>query len=265
MLRVTKKIMANFPSDPNFFTARISTITTKGSQRAPVKIFSTKLDSPLKYKPGQWADFDNLQPNSRLLGLSMINYDPNSLEFACKLSPHSTVQWIHQNMQVDDEIHLQLGLDQSFTLNLTEKKNIVFIAGGIGITPFMSMLDYLSKQQQNHASNDNNFLLINIVKTEEDNIFSDRLKEYNQAMKNLKVQTIAASRNDLNKTMEHCQKILENTVDINDTRCYICGPEMILKESYNLLTRMGCSEIVVEKWAEVAFDLSQFEEKHKKR
>ena len=184
MLRVTKKIMANFPSDPNFFTARISKITTKGSQRAPVKIFSTKLNEPLKYKPGQWADFDNLQPDSRLLGLSMVNYNPNSLEFACKLSPHSTVQWIHQNMKVDDEVHLQLGLDQSFTLNLAEKKNIVFIAGGIGITPFMSMLDYLNskQQQQNHASIDNNFLLINIVKTEEDNIFSDRLMEYNQTI-----------------------------------------------------------------------------------
>ena len=51
-----------------FTLARISEITNATKH---VKVLKLVPKKPLPYNPGQWIDFDSLQPNSRLLGLSL--------------------------------------------------------------------------------------------------------------------------------------------------------------------------------------------------
>merc|ERR1712223_2286454 len=95
-----------------FTLARISEITNATKY---VKILKLVPEKPLPYNPGQWIDFDNLQPNSRLLGLRLINHDENCLEIAAKISPHPTVHRIHNNAKINDNVEIQVGDDLTLT------------------------------------------------------------------------------------------------------------------------------------------------------
>lgn len=121
-MMLSKTIITNLRKiatfNENFIPAIITEITDSCSA-TPVKILKLKPEKALKYLPGQWLDFDSLVPESRLLGLSMINYNSSCIEVAAKISDHPTVEWIHKTAQVNDQIAIQIGDD--LTLSLDEQ------------------------------------------------------------------------------------------------------------------------------------------------
>ena len=70
-----------------------------------------------------------------------------------------------------------------FSYKLYDSDNLVFIAGGIGITPFISMLRYMKDKDDVH----NNVILIWGNQSEKDLIFQDELEKYEKLLKNFKL------------------------------------------------------------------------------
>lgn len=239
-----------------FTLARISEIKNATKN---VKILKLVPEKPLPYHPGQWIDFDNLQPNSRLLGLSLINHDENCLEIAAKISPHPTVQWIHQKAKLNQNVKIQVGDDLTLTINdeiveKCENSGIVLIAGGIGINPFLSMLDYFKKNESKCL-----VTLINISRTEEEDIFKERLKSLQ--IDNVDIYTFYS---------EGKREIPEGVVDIlkkvktnenSSPRTYLCGPGGFMVQFSEVLSKIGYETPITEKWASLAFDLHNKQQK----
>ena len=70
-------------------------------------------------------------------------------------------------------------------LESCKQNGIVLIAGGIGINPFLSMLDYFKNEKNSDVKVD----LINITKSEQENLFLERLNDLEEKVDNLNVFT----------------------------------------------------------------------------
>ena len=80
-----------------------------------------------------------------------------------------------KEMKIGDTIYAtQLGGD--FLLPNNKNKNIIMIAGGIGITPFISQLRYLLKQKTKEKENAS-IALFYCVRLVKDIVYSDLLKQ----------------------------------------------------------------------------------------
>lgn len=124
-------------------------------------------------------------------------------------------------------------------------KNFVFIAGGVGITPFWSMI-----KDNLHKDKPKNILLLYGSKTEADIIFKkelDNIKEgwfkkvYFLSKENRSSELY--EKGHINKTM-----IEKYVQDIDNNIFYICGPEMMKNDVKKALINLGVKkrDIIIE-------------------
>jgi predicted ferric reductase len=124
-------------------------------------------------------------------------------------------------------------LDGPYGLFTLENKNPVFIAGGVGITPFKSM----SGSSEIKKSTDP--ILIYGNKTESDIIFNNFFSKENIA-KHLKVYHVLSSQTKSGYDEGIINdKILNKYVDFENRDFYICGPPMMIKGIIKTLKKHG--------------------------
>jgi predicted ferric reductase len=110
-------------------------------------------------------------------------------------------------------------------LEYPEEKYTVLIAGGVGITPMLSMLRYM-----NDRDTDRNVILLWGVNTSNDLICKNEIKSIEKQMKNLHIVPVMAKENSWQGEKGYInsqliQKVLSDyRYDINTTGFYICGP-----------------------------------------
>jgi len=233
-----------------FIPTKITEILHRGSEKTPVKIFKLAPKQPIKYLPGQWIDLQPSDPKIRLLGLSLTNFSARQPEVAVKISPHPAVQWLHNTACPGSTVEIAVGEDTSFALSekhIEESSHILFIAGGIGITPCMSMLDYLSKLKQDRNLK---VSLINLQKCEANDVFKEHLESLHDRL-DYDCHTLY-SRTEVPAEIP---KILDTLTDESGVRCYLCGPPGMMQSIIDMLNERGIYTIITEQWAAKAFDL----------
>jgi len=123
-----------------------------------------------------------------------------------------------------------------------DEHDLVFIAGGIGITPLMSMLRFLRD-----TGSDVNVLLLYLNRTEKDIIFKDEIEDMESGSKpRFKVNHILSKPDeDWNGETGFADRDkIERLVgsDVRAKSYYICGPAMMMGQVIRILLEIGVSE-----------------------
>lgn len=108
--------------------------------------------------------------------------------------------------------------DGDFTLPHDPKQKLVFIAGGIGITPYHSIVKFLSGSGKKR-----DIQLIYAAKTKSDLAFLDLFKKYGCKIDTVIGQPLSG------------KKILELIGDYSDKLIYISGPEPMVESLFDQL------------------------------
>ncbi|XP_076986165.1 oxidoreductase NAD-binding domain-containing protein 1 [Tamandua tetradactyla] len=102
-------------------------------------------DKDFSFKAGQWVDF--FIPGVSVVGGFSISSSPKLLEqeriieLAVKYTNHPPVLWIHNQCALDSEVALRVGGEFFFDPQPEDaSRNLVLIAGGVGINPLLSIL-----------------------------------------------------------------------------------------------------------------------------
>jgi ferredoxin-NADP reductase len=133
-------------------------------------------------------------------------------------------------------------LSGDFVLPRNQKKKLVFIAGGIGITPFRSMIKYLIDTKQKR-----DIVLIYSNRTEADVVYKDI---FNQASHyfNFKIIYTFTDLKDgqingnLRRGVIDGQMILEEIKDFEERTFYISGPPSMVSGIERVITNLGLSK-----------------------
>ncbi|CAB4008620.1 Oxidoreductase NAD-binding domain-containing 1, partial [Paramuricea clavata] len=105
-------------------------------------------NSEFKFKAGQWVDF--MIPGVETVGGFSMKSSPRKLEkhriieLAVKKSDHPPAHWVHSECHVGDKVSLKVGGDFFYDSTSENSKELLFIAGGVGINPLYSILQEIN-------------------------------------------------------------------------------------------------------------------------
>jgi predicted ferric reductase len=114
--------------------------------------------------------------------------------------------------------------------------NLVFIAGGIGITPFMSMLRYMRDKGL-----ERNVFLIWGNKTERDIAFRDELDEMATRMPSLRIVHVMSSQEDWpgEKGYVNAPLLQKYIGGVENPQVFLCGPPVMMAKIIRTLRDLG--------------------------
>jgi len=114
--------------------------------------------------------------------------------------------------------------------------DLVFIAGGIGITPLMSMLRYIYNSKL-----ERNIILLWGNKTEKDIVFRDELEKMSGEMPSLKIVHIMSGQDDWpgEKGYLDEEKLKKLVGDFQGSHFFLCGPPRMMTSVEKTLRGLG--------------------------
>lgn len=205
-------------------------------------IFSS--DSKMDFKPGQYLEFtmghnkvDN-RGNRRYFTISSSPTEED-IKIGIKFYPKpSTFKKALAYMNDTDTI-IASQLSGDFVLPRNKNKKLVFIAGGIGITPFRSMIKYLIDKKEKR-----DIVLIYSNRKEEDIVYKDIFDEASKYLNIKTIYTLTDPQNE-NSTWTGYKKfvdgemILKEIPDWRDRTYYISGPPSMVTGIEKVIQNLG--------------------------
>ena len=198
--------------------------------------FTLKLkpNKKLHFKPGQFCflriNKDKLYARHPFT-ISSSPYE-DTLAFTMKITGRFTK--IASQLKEGEEVIVD-GPFGIFTVE-DDKKDLVFIAGGVGITPFISMI-----KDSLHSAKQQNITLLYGAKTKEDIIFRGELDKINKEwFKKVYVLSNEEKYSEDWKRVYINKEIIEDSVEnIENSLFYICGPEAMKDNIVEILRNLG--------------------------
>lgn len=204
------------------------------------------LGRPLKYRAGQYMEWTlpHGQPDSRgnrrYFTLASSPTEPN-LRIGVKFYDQSST-FKQAMLGLDGDTLLAAGsLRGDFVLPSDDSQKLAFIAGGIGITPFRSMLKFLVDKRQSR-----DITLLYSERSTRHFAYRDILKE---ARHKLGIKTVyaitdstAVPRDWPGQTGRISAAMIKKTVpDFADRTFYIAGSQPMVQNVQNILLELGVS------------------------
>ncbi len=164
------------------------------------------------FESGQYANLIFMQKNMWFHHPFSYSdsYNGNNIRFSIKASGDFTSKI--NNLKVGTRVWIDGPLG-TFTLKKATKNKYLFIAGGIGITPILSMIKSIEEK--------NNAMLLYSNKTEKDSVFDKELIESNIKSYNFYTEKSQDNRIDIEKINNLCPDFKERDI-------YICGPSQMI-------------------------------------
>jgi ferredoxin-NADP reductase/DMSO/TMAO reductase YedYZ heme-binding membrane subunit len=197
---------------------------------------------PFDYLPGQYLNI-HLNINGRRVNRSYTLASSPTRCGYCELSIKRedaglASSYLHGHLHEGDRLRISAAAGK-FIFTGQESESVVLIAGGVGITPLMSITRYLTDR----AWAGEIFLLI-AARTENDLIFKDELDLLQKRFPNLRV-CVTLTRVQPDDAWNGQQGrvsldwLTQSVPDLARRLFYVCGPDAMMSSTRELLLKIG--------------------------
>lgn len=209
-------------------------------------------NSKIAFIPGQYMEltFSHKNPDSRgnrrYLTIASSPTE-NDLRFGVKFYPNGS-SFKKNLILLDENQELVAGnLAGDFTLPKDLNEKLVFIAGGIGVTPFRSIIKYLIDTNQARS-----IILLYSNKTADEIVYSDIFDQAEQQLGIKTVYTLTDQTNlPVNWTKEvgrvNATMIQKQIPDYNQRLFYLSGTNAMVSQLNDMLLNMGIKKNRIKK------------------
>jgi glycine betaine catabolism B len=199
---------------------------------------------PFQYLPGQFLTL-NLQIDGQPVKRSYTIASSPSRTGYCELTVKReelglVSRYLHDQLNIGDELQLTAPLGKFTFTGDEDTKAIVFIAGGVGITPLMSKIRYLL----DHAWSGKIFLFFS-VRTAEHIIFNEELTYLEKRHTNFKViRTLSNAQDDWSgeRGRVTIDMLLKYVPRLENYPIHICGPTEMNNSLKELLLKSNTAK-----------------------
>jgi len=196
---------------------------------------------PFTYRPGQYLTLTVSPEGKEVKRSYTIASAPTQrdyVEITVKREEHGLVsRYLHDKLREGDELKVSAPSGR-FTFDGTEHDSIVLIGGGVGITPMMSVIRYLTDR----AWPGEIFLLYS-TRTSREFIFREELEYLQRRHPNLNVvatMTRSAGTVWMGLKGRFNKELIAGAVpDIASRRVHICGPPGMMEAIKAMLLELG--------------------------
>jgi propane monooxygenase reductase component len=216
----------------------IKTVTTRVEAVEPltgdIRRLVLRPEEPLEFKPGQYVDIHIPGADGEHRSFSMANTEPDVLEFMIKLYPGGRFSGLLDGeIKPGDELTVT-GPYGVFTLRQSSPRRLLFIGGGAGMAPILSLLRSLSQ-----AGAEREATYYYGARTEAD-LF------HIQELAGLPCGFVPACSEDSNGWAGESGLITDVVDrlegDIAEVDAYVCGPPPMVEAAIALLEARGVPE-----------------------
>jgi len=194
-----------------------------------------KPDEPLEYKPGQYVDISIPGTADEHRSFSMAGTSPDALEFMIKMYPggHFSGLLADGTIKPGDELEVT-GPYGVFTRRANSPRRLLFVGGGAGMAPILSLLRSLGENGIEREA-----IYYYGARTEADLFHLEELEE-------LPGQFVAALSEDSNGWNGETGLITDVVDRLEDdfaeVDAYVCGPPPMVEAAIALLEARGVPE-----------------------
>jgi len=215
----------------------------KISRTPSIKSFRFKAEKKLDFLPGQFSFvmLDSANPQNRNLNkyLSFSSSPLNDYFEVTKKLSQSEFSKKLDSLKIGDEVNFHGPLGKCVFKD--EFKKIVFLVGGIGITPVISIIEYIYGKKL-----DTDALLVYSNRVIEEIALKKELDEWKKQALNIKiVYTITDCKVEGNECVQGRidKKVLAEKVgDIPQRKVFIFGPPRMVEAVKQLCLENGCDQ-----------------------
>jgi propane monooxygenase reductase component len=193
------------------------------------------VDEPFEFRPGQYVDIAIPGDEEHHRSFSMANTEPGVLEFMIKLYPGGRFSGLlaDGSIKAGDELAVT-GPYGVFTLRSSSPRRLLFIGGGAGMAPIVSLLRSLHE-----TGSDREATYYYGARTEADLFHLDELAE-------LPASFVPALSEDSNGWAGETGLITDVVDrlegDCSEVDAYVCGPPPMVEAAIALLEARGVPE-----------------------
>jgi ferredoxin-NADP reductase len=218
-------------------------LTEKIQRTSSVVSFRLILQEKVDFIPGQFLQviFDKDNPSNKELNKYLsFSASPSKdyIEVTKRISQSSFSQRLN-NLKIDDEVLLNAPLGACVFKD--DYKKVGFLIGGIGITPVISIIEYIVEKKLN-----TDVILFYSNRTEDEIAYKAELDGWQQENSNIKVINTVT---DCQPKEKNCifgriskELLLEKDKYIKERILFIFGPPKMVDAMKGLCLEIGCKE-----------------------
>ncbi|NMC58789.1 MAG: hypothetical protein GYA51_05305 [Candidatus Methanofastidiosa archaeon] len=184
-----------------------------------------------RFVPGQFVfiKFINLEKSFELFPFSIsCSHKDDLIRISAKRSGDFTSN-ILPKVKVGDIVYLYGPYGKFGEKFLYEKNDMLWIAGGIGVTPFLSMI---------HEASDKNIDFVWASKDKKDAIYDKEIKEIISDKKSIRYN-LWISKDSGRISAHKIMKMFDSEANIKEKLIFICGPTQMMMDIANQFVKIG--------------------------
>jgi propane monooxygenase reductase component len=201
-----------------------------------IRLLRLRPDEPFEFKPGQYVDIAIPDGEGHHRSFSMANLPGASvLEFMIKLYPGGRFSGLLQDGSIKPGDKLDVtGPYGVFTLRASSPRRLLFIGGGAGMAPILSLLRSLTDTGSDRAAT-----YYYGARTEPDLFHVDELSQLRCSF----VPALSEESNGWEGEAGLITDVVDRLEgDIAEVDAYVCGPPPMVEAAIALLERRGVPE-----------------------
>lgn len=217
-----------------YYTPKEYKIKEITSYTRDIRLF--KIDSDINPKPGQF--FEVSIPGIGECPLASCSYDDKSLDLLTRNAGNVTSMIFQLNK--GDSIFIRGPYGKGFPIKKLKNKNLILIAGGTGIAPVTSLIDYIQKNRRDFKD----IYIYFGFRNESFILLKERIDEWKKIF-NL---TICLDKKENPSCNLKCEVgFIHNILDkvkpkLDNSIALLCGPEIMMDCVTEKLKSMGLKE-----------------------
>jgi NAD(P)H-flavin reductase/NAD-dependent dihydropyrimidine dehydrogenase PreA subunit len=220
------------------FSAKISSITEVNTDVSEYTFQLAGADK-LDYRPGQFILLKIQDDPLLYRAYTISSYDEKSYILSViikKVENGYATDLIFNTMKTGDTVELEGPLGSELAIDKDADK-ILLVANGIGITPFIPIV----RDLVHDGSKDRQIQLVHGVRYEEDFIYDDYFKRYEEENSKFHYQQVVSRPRGNDYSKGYVTDIIKG-MTLDGHKVYICGTKTMTGDTVQLLERMGVKE-----------------------
>jgi len=217
-------------------TAIIREIRQENKMIATFRLELTDKTVPFSFQPGQFCMLS--VPHYGEAAIS-ISSSPSMLpHFDLSIRNAGTLTGAIHTMQSGDLVGIRGPFGTPFPIKTFSDSDLLFIAGGIGLAPLKSVIDYCLFQNTLEDDGVNSISLLYGSRTPPEVAFGKAIRDWQEQGLTCKL-TVDKGDSDWQGHVGLVTDLLQKTLITEKTKALLCGPPLMIRFVISILCKMG--------------------------